>query len=516
MDRIVPRVVARFLAHPCTAIVAGAALSYVARASLSGVLLVAAQALLLTGTRRASRRDLAVAFLAAWLASFVAFRGAARELTGGYAAFAVTMGIGALSGLATLALDRHLVARLPPAIAPLVYPAARTPIEVASAMLGPYGAWGSMAALSAGSPLASVVVPVAGMFGLSFVLSWLASAAAAGVVSLARGGARTAALLVAPAAVAATCLFGLGAMRAPAGGATVRVAAVALPDAATGRSPAYARLLEAWRAHGTDAPEALDAEDDRSLDSALRAIGEAADRGATIVYVAETNVHVREDRVATLEAAVGGLARARHLWIGLGVGITLRRAEPNLRNEIVLFDPAGAVAARYLKSHPVGSETHDMVLGTGEVPVLDVQGARIAGIICYDSDFLAFTRSVARQRVDILFAPSNDWSEIAETRAALTRFRALETGATLVRPTSHGVTEIVAPDGRMLAVERYDGARGTVVVADVPARGRATAYAEAGDWAGIGGLAVLVVLVAVPRVRRGGGSTEPAGRFEEA
>lgn len=497
-----------FVTNPVTSILGGAALSYVARATLSAPLLVAAQVVLLAGTRRASRRQLAIAFVATWLASYAAFRGAAHELTGGEVAFAIAMGIGALFGVVTLEIDRLLFARLPLGVSPLAYPALRTPIEVASALLGPYGAWGSMAALSAGSPVAAVTVPVAGMFGLSFLLSWFASALAAGAIGALRGRGRAASIALLPAVIAAGILTCLGAAaRSSDGGPTVRVAAVALPDDATGRSARYASLLRDWRAHGGEAPDALDAEDDRSLATALRAIGEAADRGAKVVYVAETNVHVREERAGEVEAKLGALARSRRIWIGLGLGVTLRGGEPNLENEIVLVDPTGAVSARYEKTHAIGDETHAMVLGNGEVPVRDADGSRIAGIICFDSDFLGFARKVARQRVDILFAPSNDWKEIAEMRGALTRYRALETGATLVRPTSHGVSEIVAPDGRLLDVARYDDARGSTVIADVPAHGRATTYATAGDWpAALASLALLVALLAAGR--------RPAHRME--
>src|SRR5215831_1079979 len=101
------RAVVLVLTHPAAAIIAGATLSYVARASLSPALLVVAQTLLLSGTRRGSRRDLVIAFVATWLAAFATFHGVARELSGGDVAYAVTMGIGSLLGLATLAIDRY-------------------------------------------------------------------------------------------------------------------------------------------------------------------------------------------------------------------------------------------------------------------------------------------------------------------------------------------------------------------------------------------------------------------------
>jgi len=109
---------------------------------------------------------------------------------------------------------------------------------------------------------------------------------------------------------------------------------------------------------------------------------------------------------------------------------------------------------------------------------------------------------VARDGADILFAPSNDWREIASIRAAVTQFRALETGMALVRPTRNGVSEIVAANGSLLARAPYDAQKGVVLVADVPTRGTPTAYARLGDWPGVASFILLIALCGWARWRQ--------------
>jgi apolipoprotein N-acyltransferase len=135
-----------------------------------------------------------------------------------------------------------------------------------------------------------------------------------------------------------------------------------------------------------------------------------------------------------------------------------------------------------------------MRIGTAPPDIVQTPMAKIAGVICYDTEFVSFTRAVARAGADILFAPSNDWPQIAIMRAAVTRYRALETGMALVRPTRNGVSEIISADGRVLAQSPYDPNTGTVLVADIDARAIPTVYTQGGDWPGGAALLLLIIL----------------------
>ena len=148
-------------------------------------------------------------------------------------------------------------------------------------------------------------------------------------------------------------------------------------------------------------------------------------------------------------------------------------------------------------------------------------------LICYeDTDPYLARQYVAREPVHFLVNISNDgWFDGTEEHAqhlAICRFRAIEARRAVVRAVNTGVSAVVDPDGRVVALPReiVRGEKGYglsaeerpgwresrsvegVVTAAVPLDTRAPLYATLGDWlpATCWGLA-LVALVAA-RVRR--------------
>lgn len=148
-------------------------------------------------------------------------------------------------------------------------------------------------------------------------------------------------------------------------------------------------------------------------------------------------------------------------------------------------------------------------------------------LICYeDTDPYLARQYVAREPVQFLVNISNDgWFDGTEEHAqhlAICRFRAIEARRAVVRAVNTGVSAVVDPDGRVVALPReiVRGEKGYglsaeertgwresrsiegVVTAAVPLDTRAPLYATLGDWlpATCWGLA-LVALVAA-RVRR--------------
>ncbi len=477
-------------------LVAGIALMGVGRAEVSMPLLFCGQVLTLLGSRQSGLKVLVgLGFSALMISASLVFYGSAHELFGGTGRFLVAMAVGTALNLVGWLVDRWAVPRLPRWAAPLVFPAIRTPIEVAAALAGPYGVWGSFAAPAAGLWPISGLVALGGFSLLSFVLLWLASSSALfwqGAVFVRRSRPW---LVLAPCLVVLLVANVVLAAISPKPGPVVRVGAVAAPELSQAYTSRSYDQLEAY-GHGTLDPSVTAALRAASLDTAtqtLRAVEQAADRGARIVYTGEGDVKVLDLDLPLVEQMASRTARAHGIWLGLGVH-EFRRAQRPLANMILLFAPDGRLASQYEKTHPIGDEASQMLIGDGHPGGAQTPMARIAGVICYDTEFLSYTRSIARAGADILFAPSNDWPQIASIRAAVTRFRALETGMALVRPTRNGVSEIVAPDGRILASAPYDASQGVVLVANVPARAVPTLYARLGDWPGAASLLLLCVL----------------------
>jgi apolipoprotein N-acyltransferase len=111
-------------------------------------------------------------------------------------------------------------------------------------------------------------------------------------------------------------------------------------------------------------------------------------------------------------------------------------------------------------------------------------------------------REAGRAGVDLLLAPSNDWREIYLARGLVTQYRALENGATLVRPTSYGLTEVVDYQGHVLGQMDYFRDANHLLLVEVPSKGTSTFYALYGDafaWLCIAGFLYAGIKAAARR-----------------
>jgi len=447
--------------------------------------------------RSHARWGLPIAF-AAWLGVFlVAWRGIVPAP--GWLYVAIT-GSYAVVYFIPIAIHRGIARRLGPVAATLVFPSAWTGIEmVFQRWITPYGSWFSIAYSQSAEPLLQVAA-LAGTAGITFLITWLASALAVALERRAES-VRPGGLLSWAAVLVVALVFGeVRLMHAGSGPAPIRTASI-LPDARL-----MAGLDEAMAAVSLDQP--LDAEhrdeivrraEELNDDLLARTAREAA-AGARIVAWSETAGRVLATREEALLERARRLAADRRVALLVAYGVWTPGAHPPLRNEVVAIEPDGRQAWVYEKSHPiVGPESPFVAAGDGEVHVLRASGARIAAVICHDLDFPTLLRRAARVKADLVVAPSDDWPLITDLHARMARMRAVESGFALLRPTRGGRTLAADAWGRIHAsVDQPDDA----VVAELPVGRVATPYAALGDWLGWGslaGLLSLVVLAARPR-----------------
>lgn len=140
-----------------------------------------------------------------------------------------------------------------------------------------------------------------------------------------------------------------------------------------------------------------------------------------------------------------------------------------------------------------------------------------ATIICYEDSepYLPrqYVRSGPRQPVDFFVNISNDgWfrgTEEHEQHLAICRFRAVETRKSFVRAVNMGVSAIIDPDGRVVALPgdswSHSKAMSGIVVGDVPLDTRKSLYAEWGDWLPVAAGGVLALLLILRPFRRSPG-----------
>ena len=166
-------------------------------------------------------------------------------------------------------------------------------------------------------------------------------------------------------------------------------------------------------------------------------------------------------------------------------------------NKTIGISPSGDVVVDYLKSNLVPGIEAQTKKGDGEIATANINDIRTGHVICYDMDFPSFIQQAGKRDVDILIAPSSDWREIRFFHAASARFRAVENGCSLVRPTIQGVSIATDPYGRVLAYHDYYSNTPRLLVVGVPSRGVRTLYAMCGDLFSLICIVLFLALIGI-------------------
>ena len=153
-----------------------------------------------------------------------------------------------------------------------------------------------------------------------------------------------------------------------------------------------------------------------NLALSLRLIGEAADRGATLIvlpelansgYMFETReetVSLAEDaRTGTTVQAWAALAAARGLHLVAGL---CERAGDRVYNSAVVIGPGGVLGV-FRKIHLWDQENRFFAPGDLGFPVLDLPFGKLGVLICYDGWFPESYRACALAGADIICIPTN-------------------------------------------------------------------------------------------------------------
>jgi apolipoprotein N-acyltransferase len=417
-------------------------------------------------------------------------------LSGGYMPLPVAgvVAVALLGGVvwsAPYALDRLLVRRLPPLAGTLVFPAATAAIDAWNAVLSPFGSWGSPAYSQVDDLSLLQLASVTGLSGITFLVHGLAPAVNA---AWERGFDLREArrpLLAWGLAIAMVLLAGAARLAFfPPSGPTLRVAGLAVGPQAYARALGGLSAPQLARAEGAVRAEWRARFAPLSQDLLARSAAAAA-AGAQIVVWPESVPVLAEDLDGLL-ASAAALARERQVHLVVTPWVVRRSdAMPFVDSLSVLLDAAGQERWRYAKAHPVpGIEDRRMVPGSLQVSFTETTLARLAGGICFDLDFPAHVRRAGRLDADLLLAPSDDWPQIAHVHPAMARVRAVEVGASLLRPASSGISMAADYQGRVSGQASSLGDESSTLLTALPARGTRTVYSRVGGvwpflWVGI-------------------------------
>jgi apolipoprotein N-acyltransferase len=247
-----------------------------------------------------------------------------------------------------------------------------------------------------------------------------------------------------------------------------------------------------WRELGATA----EARDRAIFDVLSEQTRRAGAQGAKLVVWPESALHA-DPKIAYGEPLS---ALARGIGAYLFVGYRVSTPSGN-RNEVVTIGPDGAFLGKFGKDHPV-SFMRETSVTRGTYPTYETAFGVVAAAICADIDFTDTLRKLALGGAKVIAVPSADWLEISKKHYVLAVFRALETGAAVVKSEHSRDSVIVDGAGAMVAAAITPQGSSAVLVADVAARRGLPFAARWGDWVGwlcVGGL----IVARLARLRRG-------------
>jgi apolipoprotein N-acyltransferase len=365
----------------------------------------------------------------------------------------------------------------------LVYPIAATAMDYFSASGSPFGTFGAGAYSQRDFPAVMQIASVAGLWGITFVVSWIASLAN----HFWESGFKSARLSLAFAGLL-TLILGLsfGRTLLPSQPeATAQMAGFSLP------AGKLSEMMNQFEAGNVDELHAQQLNQIRSM----------ADEGAQIVVLQEGAGMGQSYQVEKLLTDASAIAKEKNIYIVLP---TLDLGKSPAENVVRIIDPNGEVVLTHVKYG--GNDFEGTLKGDGVLQTVDTPYGKLSAVICWDADFPNAIKQFGEQNVDLLFVPSNDWLGVKDIHAGMATFRAVENGMTIFRQTGQGVSLVSDAYGKVINrvdmfEENASGFTGIQMV-QTPIGSVDTAYTTICDGFGIAmlvGLAGLLIMLWVTR-----------------
>ena len=395
------------------------------------------------------------------------------------------------------AIDRLLAPRLKGWSRTLIFPLAFTSVDWTLSMIM-VSSSGSPAYSQAGNLALLQILSITGMWGITFMIGLFASI----LNELwendfhlrpVRGQAILFICLLAAA-------YGYGGLRlasSPSAATTLRAAMITNDERLVSQATSaidWANFRHASSAERSALRPRLSA----TVDLMLARSEIALKGGAQVVAWQESSAWVLEEDKPALLNEVSSLAKQYdgYLQISLEV-LTHAQGLQILRNQSVLIDPSGQVLWTYNKIHPDPySEAFATIAGKGSLPVVNTPYGRWTTAICYDTYYPDLIRQAGKNQASLLFAPTNDVPQFAESALSMAGFRAIENGMTILRPTGSGISAVIDERGRILSSQDTFSNPSGVFAVDLPLHGTRTIYSQLGDVLAYLCIAGLVYLTA--------------------
>lgn len=162
-------------------------------------------------------------------------------------------------------------------------------------------------------------------------------------------------------------------------------------------------------------------------------------------------------------------------------------------NKILFFSPNGELLSKHIKYG--GNFLEGTLEGNKTINTSVTLYGNLASLICWDADFPAIVKQVAKSNADVLLIPASNWKEISPLHTNVAVFRGIENGCSIVRQTRNGLSIITDPRGKIISQMDHFATNSWIMSGDVPNKKIWTLYPFIGDlfgWLAIVGLVCLL------------------------
>ncbi len=199
------------------------------------------------------------------------------------------------------------------------------------------------------------------------------------------------------------------------------------------------------------------------------------------------------DPYTNRDAAAVLTRAARAVGAPILVGAVVEGPGRFISNTGIVWDPVTGPGDTYVKRHPVPlaeyvparpffrffspliDRIHDFAHGS-EVGNLDVGGARVGDVICFEVAYDGLVADVVQGGAGMIVVQTNNatfgYTDETEQQLAMGRLRAVEFGRTVVVAATSGISAVIAPDGSL--AQRSELFTAATFVEEIAQRDQAT------------------------------------------
>ena len=219
----------------------------------------------------------------------------------------------------------------------------------------------------------------------------------------------------------------------------------------------------------------------------------ASEANAKLVVWTEGSAGLLPEEEATFQAEVALLTDSLNITSVVSYVVLLSTEPFFYENKYILIDSSGSIQSTYLKHEPVPGEP--CTKGVEPHTLYNMNGVQLGGAICYDFDFPALPRKIAKLGADIVAVPSSDWRGIDPIHTQMAAVRAIEGGFSLIRSTRWGLSATVDPYGRIIGQLSDFNSQEKILISTIPKQGQRTLYTTLGDWVILTGFLLLAYAI---------------------